>query len=275
LTDRLPKSVRDVLPGHTAEAWPAIVPYIPKGGYLAGGTAIAVYLGHRISRDLDIFTSLPFDEPVLRSRLVSELDFFVSDAGPGTINGYLGETKVQFLDASTQRMLGEPSMVAGMPVAQLEDLMATKIKVIGDRGELRDYFDLMEIERRTDLTFEEGLGDYLDRYEPQDAMSSLSHVVRVLSSFGDVADDPALPVNREEIEAYWTRRAPDVAQTLTTYASLGHLPRGGPSPHPLVATSPRFGATDDSTCERWMPRAKTRCVEPRGHAGGCRSKRSR
>jgi len=50
MTDRLPKSVQDILPGYTAKAWPKIVPYVPEGGYLAGGTAIAVHLGHRISR---------------------------------------------------------------------------------------------------------------------------------------------------------------------------------------------------------------------------------
>jgi len=157
----------------------------------------------------------------LRNRLVTELDFYVSDHGPGTIDGYLGETKVQFLDARTQTMLGEPTVVAGMPVAGLEDLMAMKIKVIGDRGELRDYFDLMEIERRTTLTFEESLGDYLYRYNPGETMSSLSHIVLALSSFADVADDPALPVggrpgtprralrDREVLDPASGRRRPD------------------------------------------------------------------
>jgi len=272
MTDRLPKSVRDILPGYTAKAWPKIVPYVPEGGYLAGGTAIAVHLGHRISRDLDIFTSVPFDEADLRNRLVTELDFYVSDHGPGTIDGYLGETKVQFLDARTQTMLGEPTVVAGMPVAGLEDLMAMKIKVIGDRGELRDYFDLMEIERRTTLTFEESLGDYLYRYNPGETMSSLSHIVLALSSFADVADDPALPVERSEIEKYWTRRAVDVGRTLSTYATVGHLAKPGPAPEAPVAEIPVPRSGVALKCGKWMPRASTNCVDSVGHSGGCRSK---
>jgi len=271
MTERLPRSVLKILPGHTAKAWSLIVPYVPEGGYLAGGTAIAVHLGHRVSRDLDIFTQVPFDEAALRNRLVSELDFYVSDHGRGTINGYLGETRVQFLDASTQTMLREPMIVAGMPVAELEDLMAMKVKVIGSRGELRDYFDLMEIERRTSLTFEESLGDYLERFRPEDPMSNLGHIVLALSSFGDVADDPSLPVERSEIEKYWIRRTVDVGQALTTYATLGER---GPALESPGRDAPVAEAEAAPTCGKWMPRAKTHCVEPEGHAGGCRSKRS-
>ncbi len=274
MTDRLPKSVRDILPGYTAKAWPKIVPYIPKGGYLAGGTALAVHLGHRISRDLDIFTRVPFDETALRNRLVSELDFYVSDHGPGTINGYLGETKVQFLDASTQTMLRGPTVVARMPVAQLEDLIAMKIKVIGDRGELRDYFDLMEIERRTTLTFEESLGDYLYRYNPEEPLSSLSHIALALSSFGDVADDPALPLERAEIERYWTRRAVDVSLALSTHATVSHLPKRAPTAAAPVAEILVARSGVALECGKWMPRATTNCVASQGHSGGCRSKRS-
>ena len=46
---------RKVLPTGTAAAWDAIVPVIPPGTYLGGGTAIAVHLAHRVSRDLDFF----------------------------------------------------------------------------------------------------------------------------------------------------------------------------------------------------------------------------
>jgi len=47
--------VREILPPDTAATWDAIAPIIPADVYLGGGTAIAVYLGHRISRDLDFF----------------------------------------------------------------------------------------------------------------------------------------------------------------------------------------------------------------------------
>ena len=42
---------------------------IVKKSYLAGGTALALHLGHRISVDLDFFTPVEFDEQVLTQNL--------------------------------------------------------------------------------------------------------------------------------------------------------------------------------------------------------------
>ncbi len=53
----LPAELRRILPAETAEAWERIAPVLPDGCKLAGGTALAVHLGHRKSRDLDFFFS--------------------------------------------------------------------------------------------------------------------------------------------------------------------------------------------------------------------------
>ncbi len=34
---------------------------LPDGAYMAGGTAVALYFGHRISVDIDLFTPVSFD----------------------------------------------------------------------------------------------------------------------------------------------------------------------------------------------------------------------
>jgi hypothetical protein len=44
-----------VLPDGTAETWEQVRSVIPDCAYLVGGTAIAVHLRHRVSRDLDFF----------------------------------------------------------------------------------------------------------------------------------------------------------------------------------------------------------------------------
>ena len=38
-----------------------IVAYLPKGVYLAGGSAVALYFNHRLSVDLDFFTPEEFN----------------------------------------------------------------------------------------------------------------------------------------------------------------------------------------------------------------------
>lgn len=206
------------LPEGAADAWRELGPAVPRSAYLAGGTALAAHLHHRLSRDLDFFTDGPFDEAVLVEVLRSRGRFAVTDQGPGTLNGVFEDTKVQFLDASTQRPLRGFTEVDGVRIASLPDLLATKVKVIADRGELRDYFDLMVIEQRTDLTVEEGLVLFVDRYQPASPESAISAIVRGLGYLDDVNDDPGLPVERAEVEAYWRRRAPEIVRWFAAQA---------------------------------------------------------
>jgi hypothetical protein len=166
-----PEPLRAFLPPDTAATWCAIAPLVPPTAYLGGGTAIAVHLEHRTSRDLDFFfhrESVDLDE--LARTLAAVGPFAVTERAPGTLNGVFSATRVQFLHADEvrpQRLLERPQEFDGHQVAQISDLMAMKLKVVGDRGELRDYFDLMTIEQRTGRTVDEGLALFLERLQPE------------------------------------------------------------------------------------------------------------
>lgn len=206
--------IAHVLPPSTVRAWRALAPVVPRHAYLAGDTAIAVHLGHRISRDLDFFTEQRFDPEALATEIDGVGNFAASMIDRGTLNGVFEETKVQFLDASSQRLIEEPSVFGGVRVAHLPDLLATKLKVIQDRGALRDYFDIMVIEQATDLTVEEGLSLLVEKYRPRAPEGVIASVVRGLGYLDDVEGDPSLPQPRGEIEAYWRRRQPEVLKTI-------------------------------------------------------------
>lgn len=209
----LPAHLRSALPASTRELWHALVGNLPDGAYLVGGTAIAAHLGHRVSRDLDFFVAEPFRPEELVRILEGLGRFAATQVSPGTLNGYLGETRVQFLDAQDQRPVDPTIDVAGIQVAGLRDLLATKLKVIGDRGELRDYFDVLVIEGDTGHRVEEGLAVVLERYRPATPDAVILHIVRALGYLDDVADDPALPMDRAEIEAYWAARQPEIIRS--------------------------------------------------------------
>jgi hypothetical protein len=152
--------VREILPPDTAATWDAIAPVVPPDAYLGDGTAIAVRLAHRVSRDLDFFfhhASIDLDK--LTHRLNAVGPFAVTERSAGTLKGIFSATKVQFLhadEAQPQHLLEPPEEVDGLQIAGLSDLLAMKLKVVGDRGELRDCFDLMTIEQRTWRTADEG-----------------------------------------------------------------------------------------------------------------------
>jgi len=128
----------DVLPKATADAWPSVASVAPADAVLMGGTALAIHLHHRVSRDLDIFTTDEFDPDEIEARLRRLGLFATTLKGEGTLNGVFNEAKVQFLWARGQCTLEAPTPVAGLPIGSLSDLFATKLKVIADRGELRE-----------------------------------------------------------------------------------------------------------------------------------------
>jgi hypothetical protein len=214
----LPAELRDVVPAETATTWVAISDVAPAAAYLAGGTAIAVHLHHRISRDLDFFLRQPVDLDRLvaalqqRGRLAVEQ--FDAEPGRQTLNAYLDRTKLQFLEASSLELLEPLVPVAGLQVAGLGDLLAMKLKVIRDGGELRDYYDLLMIERQGRRA-EEGIALALRKYRPRAPGAFVESVVRGLSYLDDVEDDPAVPVSKAEVAAYWRARVPEIARSLS------------------------------------------------------------
>src|SRR3989344_5614936 len=72
-----------------------LVSQIPtiKNAYLAGVTALAMQLGHRISVDLDFFTQEEIDENIVASSLSRLPEFKESQREWRTVLGTVGQTK--------------------------------------------------------------------------------------------------------------------------------------------------------------------------------------
>jgi nucleotidyltransferase AbiEii toxin of type IV toxin-antitoxin system len=213
--------------------WETIAPIVPSAAYLGGGTAIAVHFAHRVSRDLDYFffhrNSVNLEK--LTTILSAAGPFAVTERAPGTLNGVFSATRVQFLHADEmrpQRLLESPTQVDGLHVARISELMAMKLKVAGDRGELRDYFDLMTIEQQTGRTVDEGLALFLERFRPEYPDQAINHILLDLGYFDDVDPDDALPISRQQIVDYWTRRQREIiaARSRTSDPSLARSAKG-------------------------------------------------
>jgi hypothetical protein len=206
-----------ILPPATARAWSVVAPLLPRGAYLAGGTGLAVHAEHRKSRDLDFFSHETTDLEELRRALEATGEFAAARVGDGVLDGVLCGAKVQFLHARDQRRLAPTHRVAGIPVAAVDDILAMKLKAIGDRGALRDYFDVMTIEQRLGRMAEEGIALYLRRFQVPPAHESLRHIVLGLGYLDDVEDDELVPVERTVIDRYWRRRQPEIVRHLSRF----------------------------------------------------------
>lgn len=111
--------------------------------YLAGGTALALRLGHRLSVDFDFFTGGDFDATDLRERLRGMFgEAPVRSQAPRTLYvALLGVTTSFF--AYDYPLLDPPQATPwGFGLAGLRDIAAMKLEAIAGRGSRKDFVDM-------------------------------------------------------------------------------------------------------------------------------------
>jgi hypothetical protein len=146
LTPRL-----DSLPPEQRRLWPDLRPAAELGFVLYGGTAIALRLGHRTSVDFDFFRSQPLDRAQMRAALpftaMSAVLQDEPDAFTILVRGEEPEAapvKVSFFGGIGFGRIGAPDLTDDgvLRIASMDDLMATKLKVMLQRVEAKDYRDI-------------------------------------------------------------------------------------------------------------------------------------
>jgi hypothetical protein len=110
--------------------------------YLAGGTALALHLGHRRSRDFDFFRPEEFkpQDLVTRIREVGEIELLQETAGTLTVALRGIPTSFFQYGYPLLRPLHETPWTIGL--AHVDDIAAMKLAAIAGRGSRKDFVDL-------------------------------------------------------------------------------------------------------------------------------------
>jgi predicted nucleotidyltransferase component of viral defense system len=152
--------------------------------YLAGGTALAVQLGHRKSVDLDFFTrQFPQREELLQS--LTQYKPKILQESAGTLDLMIEGVQVSFMEYS-YRLLGDFVGYRGINMAGIEDIGCMKISAISSRGSKKDYIDLYFILQKIPL--EDLLNAFSRKY--QEVEYSKAHIMKSLVYFDDAEEDP-------------------------------------------------------------------------------------
>lgn len=109
--------------------------------YLAGGSACALHLGHRISIDLDFFTLDEFDAKSLIKELNKISKFEVDKESWGTILGTINDIKFSIF-VYEYKILFPYKKIFDINILDLRDIAAMKLDAISTRGIKRDFIDL-------------------------------------------------------------------------------------------------------------------------------------
>ena len=139
----------DILPPPQRGLWSELTG-IPSGFVLYGGTALALRLGHRTSEDFDFFSNESFRPDDLERRVHLLTGASRLQSSPNTLVAQVdrnGPVKLSFFGGLRLRRVHDPEPVEGngLLVASLLDLAATKVKVVQDRAEAKDYIDLSRL----------------------------------------------------------------------------------------------------------------------------------
>lgn len=174
-----------ILPANQRDLWESLRPLQYRGFVLYGGTAISLRLGHRVSVDFDFFSDLPFDH----SSLLADLPFAeraqVIQEAPNTLtllvsppSGTGDSVKVSFFGGLALGRVEVPESTTDgvLFAASFLDLMGTKLKVIQQRAEKKDYLDIHAM-IHSGVRLDQGLGAakalYGRAFQPSEALKAL------------------------------------------------------------------------------------------------------
>ncbi len=157
--------------------------------YLAGGTALALLEGHRISEDLDLF-SPSFDDPEAVQRTLG-------DVHPGAVTTSMSSRTLYLqIDGTIVSLFGYSYPLVApllqpddsvLPFASREDIAAMKAAAITSRGSRKDFIDLWLL-----ITRHWPLSDCLELFRQKFTTRDIGHVVRSLTYFDDADEEPPL-----------------------------------------------------------------------------------
>lgn len=121
-----------------------------KSFSLAGGTSLALQIGHRFSVDLDFFSLHPVDQDDLLYAMNSLGKVNVLSRSKRIISVSIHGVKIDFVNYQYP-FLKPPIDYDGIRLTGLEDIAAMKIAAITGRGRKRDFIDLYFLLRQFSL----------------------------------------------------------------------------------------------------------------------------
>ncbi len=160
--------------------------FLSHGAVLAGDTALAMQLGHRISYDLDFFTEEDFQtEPIIAKIRESGNPFQVISAEDGTLLAEVGGIKVSLLRYG-YGFPAEQVVYNKVRLAGILDIASMKVIAISQRGTKRDFVDLYVILQQ--LPFHKIAAHMTERFGTE--RINPVHIGKSMVYFSDADSDP-------------------------------------------------------------------------------------
>ena len=177
-----------------------------KNYSLVGGSALALYLGHRKSEDLDFFTFADtFDKQEILACCSRWDSLRILNESVEQLDLLINGVKVTFFNARWSFL--QPVAPQNLNIATLEAIAAMKVHVLFLRAKYRDYYDLYFLASKVMGIAE--LFDCARQIIPGLTMKLLCIALTYIDDIEDDSIDHLDPVNqmsKVEIRAYFEKQ---------------------------------------------------------------------
>lgn len=209
--DILPRETKDALDFLSAANWLGETDW-----YLAGGTALALQVGHRRSVDLDFFTKHSrFDNVDLLIRLSAGGNLETELSKDNTIFTKLLGAKISFIAYPFFLPKQDYVTYGAVKILSPIDIAVMKIVAISQRGRKRDFFDLYWCVKNL-----EPLEETIKRLPAQypSVAHDYHHILKSMMYFEDAESDPEplifFKADWKEVKNFFKKEIPVVVKKL-------------------------------------------------------------
>jgi len=114
---------------------------------LVGGTALALKYGHRTSIDLDLFSSVDFNNESIAAIIEKHFPTFTYHRlnNPIGVFGFINNIKVDFVKHYHYPLIDKINLINGIRITSDKDIIAMKINAILRRAVKKDFWDMAEL----------------------------------------------------------------------------------------------------------------------------------
>jgi len=182
--------------------------------YLAGGTALALQLGHRLSVDLDFFSPTE-DIPTIRTHLENALAPFqatLADSSWGNLVYLVKDVRVGFYGYGFP-LVAPLVEIEGVILASVEDIALMELDAILSRAARKDFYDLYYICQ--DIPLRKILDEAPQKYPSVRDFETQSVKRLVYFENAEKETNPALlhNIDWQGVKEYFIRQAKDTEQS--------------------------------------------------------------